>query len=308
MQHSITALGTALACVLLGLGCSSGSGTDAGRAPTTTRTEEPADDCAGDSEALPRDGAATITVDGHERQYLVSAPAEPGDGPLPLIVNLHGHGGSAAQHEANTELGAEGSARGFVVVTPGGLGDPARWNFDRQPDGADDYRFIDELVADLVGRYCIDAERIHVVGSSNGAAFAGLLACTAPYRFTAVAMVIATMPSTCIDSIAPARLTIRGTADVTVPYGDTPGIIATDAEHHGCDLPAEVDHPMPGVDRTRYSGCHDDAEIVLDTVVGGVHAWPGSANAVRSDNSRAGVEFPATDEVLDFFARVGGSS
>jgi hypothetical protein len=40
---------------------------------------------------------------------------------------------------------------------------------------------------------------------------------------------------------------------------------------------------------------------VLDTVVGGVHAWPGSFNAVRPDNSPAGAEFSATDEVLDFF-------
>lgn len=291
---------------LLGASCASGSGSDTKQG---SPAEERSDGCGAGGDALPRDGAATITVDGHERQYLVSVPAERQDaGALPLIVNLHGHGGSPTQHEANTRLGAEGSARGFAVVTPGGLGDPARWNFDQRPDGPDDFRFIDELLTDLTERFCIDEDRTYVAGSSNGAAFAGLLACTAPYRFEAVAMVIATVPSTCPDGVTPARLTVRGTADATVPYGDTPGMVAADARRYRCDLPAPVDHPMPGVDRTRYAGCAGDAEIVLDTIIGGVHAWPGGTSAARADNSRAGVEFSATDEVLDFFARTGGSS
>jgi polyhydroxybutyrate depolymerase len=220
-------------------------------------------------------------------------------------VNLHGHGGSAGEHDANTAMGSRGPARGFVVATPEALGEPRRWNFDRRPTGTDDYRFIEELVDVLVDRACVDPERVFVAGSSNGAAFAGFLACTPPFRFAAVAMVIATVPSTCPPEVTPSVLTIRGTADTTVPYGNAVGFVRSHAAHHRCPDPPLEDEPRPGVRRMRFAGCAGGAEVVLLTVVGGAHAWPGGARAVARQGPAAETALSATDEALDLFERRG---
>jgi polyhydroxybutyrate depolymerase len=184
---------------------------------------------------------------------------------------------------------------------------PRRWNFDRRADGPDDYAFVTGLLDDIVRRACVDTARVYVAGSSNGAAFAGLLACTEPARIAAVAMVIATVPPTCPDGVTPSVLTIRGTADATVPYGSTPEMVAGWAEHDACTTPPREDEPHPGVTRTTYD-CADGRHVVLATVAGGVHAWPGGAGADRPGNSEAGIGFSATDEVLSFFASIGSAS
>jgi polyhydroxybutyrate depolymerase len=241
---------------------------------------------------------------GEERRYQLAIPdADPGPEGLPLVVSLHGHGSSAAEHEANTSLAGQGAQRGFVVVTPDALGDPRRWNFDLRADGPDDYTFVAELVDDLVRRACVDPDRTYVAGSSNGAAFAGLLACTGSAHVTAVAMVIATVPSTCPDDITPSVLTIRGTADTTVPYAGTPEVVATWVEHDVCTAPPREDEPHPGVTRITYDECSGGGQVVLATVDGGTHAWPGGVRADRPGNSAAGIDYSATDEILAFFTR-----
>lgn len=245
----------------------------------------------------------TLRSGGHERRYLLAVPdTAPGVDGLPLVVSLHGHGSSAADHETGTSLADRGREAGFVVVTPEGLGEPRRWNFDRRADGPDDYAFIAELIDELVVRACVDTSRVHLAGSSNGAAFAGFLTCTDTARVAAVAMVIATVPPTCPDDVTPPVLTIRGTADATVPYDGAPDMVAGWADHNGCTGPPRIDEPHPGITRTTYDRCAEGGgPVVLDAVEGGVHAWPGSSNADRPDNSPAGIDWSATDEVLAFF-------
>jgi polyhydroxybutyrate depolymerase len=294
----------ALLVVLLTVSC----GADAPESAATT-TAEPGGPKTTDlacspptAEASPG-GQRTLTVDGTERSYQLTLP----DGieqraMVPLIVTLHGFGGSAAEFDDHTQLAGRGAARGAIVVTPDALGAPARWNFDRRPSGPDDYAFIDALLVDLAHRFCIDPDRTFVAGSSNGAAFAGLLACTEPYRFAAVAMVIATVPSGCPDTVEPAVMIIRGTADAHVPYDGTPEMIAGYADRYGCDQPPVTEVPADGVERTRYTGCRRGSEVVLDAVVGGTHSWPGSTETSTADTVTAGA-YQATDEILDFFER-----
>jgi len=282
-------LGLAWAAIALA-GC--GSGTPP-RAADPTTTAPPAATCA-----LPGrsggSGTQIVGADGRDRRVLVALPDDLDPAP-PLVLALHGHGGSAAEFDANTGLAAAGAARGIAVVTPQGEGDPRRWNFDRRPDGPDDYAFVDGLIADLVAGGCADPDRVVVAGSSNGAAFAGLLACTAPYRAAAVVMVIATVPTSCPPDVVPSILTVRGKADAKVPYAGTPELVAADAAHHGCDPTPMVDEPEAGVERTTYTGCRDGAEVTLVAVDGGTHTWFGGATAPSA--------FSATDAVLDLTAR-----
>jgi len=255
------------------------------------------------------DAPRTRRSDGEERRYLLSVPKdEPPASGFPLVVSLHGHGSSAADHEANTSLAAAARVGGFVVATPDALGDPARWNFDSRPDGPDDYAFIARLIDDLTREMCIDPTRVYLAGSSNGAAFAGFLACRGGADVAAVAMVIATVPPTCQPERHPSMLTIRGTADVTVPYAGTEDMVAAWADHDGCSTPLHTDEPSPGVQRTTYDGCKDHRRVELVAITGGVHAWPGSVRADRPGNSAAAISFSATDDVLAFFADEGQAS
>jgi polyhydroxybutyrate depolymerase len=300
----------AILCPLLGVGCSSATtGRDAIAIDTTAPPTTGAA-CQPSPGADRTSGPFTFGTAGGERTGVLSLPVDhDGTTAAPLIVDLHGHGSSGPRHESDSQLGARAADRGFVVITPDALGSPSRWNFDRRADGPDDYGFIDALVASYRSELCIDPQRVYVVGSSNGAAFAGLLVCEGPRPFAAVAMVIATVIPGCLDVDPTPALTIRGTADTTVPYGASPNsaleLVADLAARDGCPTPPTVDHPIDGVDRTAYGPCAGGAEVVLDTVVGGVHTWPGGTSADKPGNSTASVHFDATGEILDFFERNG---
>lgn len=244
--------------------------------------------------AVTTDTITVSTPDG-PRSAVLSQPD--GSGRRPLIVQLHGIGGTGTAFDADTGLGTLAAARGVAVVTPTALGTPTRWNFDRRPDGADDYAFVDALVRRLTDRACVDPKRVYAAGASNGAAFAGFLACTTPYRFAAVAMVIATVPPGCPANETPAMITIRGTADATQPYAGAEDVVGSWAAHDGCG-PAETVTLQPGVIETRFTEC--DVPVALDTVTDAVHAWPGGTGANRPDNSDAGRTFPASERILDF--------
>lgn len=211
-------------------------------------------------------------------------------------------------------MGVTGSGRGYFVVTPDALGSPPRWNTPGSPTAADDLGFVDALLTDLAGHYCLDAARVYATGHSNGAEFAAALACHAP-RFAAVAMVSSTSSAICPPGRAPATMAVHGTADPSVPYGGgrvagaaTPVpaaqvVIREYARRYRCDPQPESSHPIVGVVALRYTGCLGGGEVRLDTVIGGTHFWPASPEA-RGDRatSLAGRTFDATGAILDFFA------
>jgi polyhydroxybutyrate depolymerase len=280
-----------LALAVVGFTSCGGAG-PARPATTTSPTAEPS--CSSTADA----GVGSIVVDGIERAYALHLPAATGE-PSPLVVLLHGHRGSAAGITAASGLPDAAVAEGYVVVVPEGLGDPARWNFDGRPDGPDDGAFLDALLAELAATACVDPRRVALVGSSNGAAFAGTRACTA----AALVMVIATLPPDC-PAARPSILTIRGTADATVAYDGTPEMVAAMAADAGCGDDALVDTPHPGVERTTYVDCAGGGSVVLDTVHGAAHTWPGGPEAQRPGNSDAGRTFDASAEVLAFLRPV----
>ena len=255
-------------------------------------------------------GTHVLRYGGVDRPYLLSLPAGYGRRPAyPLVLAFHGHGGNKEKTEANTRLGRVGADAGYLVVTPDATGSPSRWNYDGQSGQPDDYGFVHALVTEVRARLCVDPRRIFAAGHSNGAAFASQLVCRAPYEFAAVAMVSATVPAACPAGVAPAVLAIHGTADATVPYlgvaGKVPAATATAAYYasrYRCPATPRHTSVAPGVDQLRYTGCVAGAEVVLDTIAGGTHPWPGSSKAAADlRNSTAGQTFDATGAILAFF-------
>lgn len=306
--------------------CSSGGGEEGSAQTPDDGTGEPAataacdparpaDDTAANADGEGSGNAHTFNFDGEDRTYLLDLPDDyDGTTAHPLVFNFHGFSANKEVQEAYTAIGKIGAERGYVVVTPDALSDPREWNYLDVEDRADDFGFIDALVADLSERLCIDTDRIYAAGHSAGSAFTGFLVCREPYRFAAVAMVAAFIPTTCpADEVAPSVIAFYGDEDPLVPYdGGTvdggPGIPAAldtleqHADAYECD-PVVEEQPDDDIEIRTLKGCVQGSEVVLYTINGGGHGWPGNEAEEdiggQPDNALLG--FPGTETILDFF-------
>ena len=306
---------TLLAVGLVLLGCSGGDGAGGGNAGgpggADTGDDAAAADCDPPRPAAATDDPQSFSFGGEERSYLLALPDDyDGTTAHPLVFSFHGFSSSKEGLNAYAAMAEKGTARGYVVVTPDALGEPRDWNYFGNRARADDFGFVDALVVDLSERLCIDADRVYAAGHSAGSAFTGFLQCKPPFRFAAVAMVAAFIPTTCpVDQATPSVIVFHGTADPAVPYdggsvgGGPAGIppvletLEQYADAYGCDRPATEDEPAAAVETDTLTGCTGGSEVVLYTIVDGTHDWPG--NAIRP-GSTAGQEYPATDTILDF--------
>ena len=69
-------------------------------------------------------GRQTLTFDGIARSYVVRVPGDltEHDGPVPLVLVLHGGGGNAGYAESMTGFTAKAEKEEFIVVYPEGTG------------------------------------------------------------------------------------------------------------------------------------------------------------------------------------------
>lgn len=264
------------------------------------------------------------TVDRTERAYEVVVPtAHDGARPVPLVLNLHGIASPPGVQRAVSGMAEAAEERGYVVVFPRGTseGELASWPVDtRQTDEA--VASIGAVIDEVGARVCVDEARTYATGLSNGAMMASRLACDLDDRIAAVATVAgAVAPDDC-DADRPVPLmAFHGTADRVLPYegGVGPGLaeagvtpeeledatgatgllgpadetLAALASRNGCAADAVDEQVAEHVAATIWSGCDDDADVVLYTIEGGGHSWPGGPTA----DVLAGVLGQTTDEV-----------
>jgi polyhydroxybutyrate depolymerase len=278
----------------------------------------------------------TIVVGGIERSYVVHVPPRLTT-PRPLLVALHGGGGSGRHMSERYGLGLDRLAdrEGLIAVFPDAV--ERNWNDGRggapyraHRENLDDVAFIRALVARIGARHAIDHRRIYVTGVSNGGMMSLRLVCEAADLIAAAAVVVASMPADLGSRCRPSRpvpvLMINGTEDELMPYdgGDvrflrrrlgrvwsTPRTTAFLAERNGCASPParrdrrDVD---PG-DGTRVSEeihreCRDGGEVALLRIDGGGHGWPGATlRRPRWLVGRISRDIDATDEVWRFLRR-----
>jgi polyhydroxybutyrate depolymerase len=222
----------------------------------------------------------------------------------PLLVFLHGLGGSGA--EALADPGIRGLAeRGrMVLVAPDGNRDregrrfwnagPACCNFDGR--AVDDLARLETLIDRWRQHPEIDPARVYVLGFSNGGFMAHRLACWMDDRLAAVVSIGGAgrgPEEACAAVSSIAVVEVHGDADPVVryqggrvlgdrqvdPHPSAPQTIADWAGRLGCRPSAkpkittlDLDPRLPGAETTieSYSGCpHGSAE--LWTVHGGGH-------------------------------------
>ena len=261
------------------------------------------------------------------RRYVFIAPE--GVERPPLILALHGGGGSPEQFMRSSRLAEAALPAGFAVAFPAGSGRSRllTWNGGyccgyAAARGIDDVAFLTRVIADAADRFRIDPARVYVTGMSNGAIMAQTFAAAAPPgTVRGVASVAGTLD---LSGPRPTRpvplLHIQGTADDRVPYEGGVGAgsrvrtdftaaedaIAAFLAPFGGGLASGtriIDPVADGMrtERTEWRRPDGGPAVVRMKVIGGGHDWPGSARSLRGGGTR---DFDASREVVTFFRQL----
>jgi polyhydroxybutyrate depolymerase len=268
----------------------------------------------------------TVVASGVEREYLIHVPAsyDPSK-PAPLVISLHAAATWPAHQKNLSRWNRVADQNGFIVVYPSGtpqlFGAARIWR--TTPTAVmRDVQFISALVDRLEATYTIDRARIYANGMSNGAGMAFALSCTMSDRIAAIGMVAAApqLPSAwCTDRRPVPVMVFHGTADEIVPYeggrlGDPfnpvkpvfPAVrtwLANWARRNGC-APNPVESTIAhGVRRTEYQDCAEDATVVLHSIVGGGHSWPGGKPPPEWWVGPTSASIDATSALWTFFMK-----
>jgi polyhydroxybutyrate depolymerase len=270
-------------------------------------------------EAMPRTGVpltagdhvVELSCDGLSRRYIVHVPTSVVGRPAPVMLALHGGGGSGAQFQRENRLDPVADREGFLTVYPDGTGPLRRrlltWNAGvhccgwAREHAVNDAGFLVAVLDDLAARTPVASGRIYVTGHSNGAMMAYRLAAEHAERVTAVVAVGGAMD---LDAFAPARpvavLDIHSVDDPRALYGGGlgpafPGTsqrvehqpvergLARWAANNGCEAAprivqvSEGDGSNAGQTATRliYAGCRPDGVVEQIRLSGVGHGWPG---------------------------------
>ena len=266
-----------------------------------------------------------IVSSGVTRRYLLFVPKTYDKSKAtPLVISLHPAATWPAVEMNISRWNELADERSFLVVYPegtgaffGGLG-PGPQVFPMDPDSLErDVKFISDLIDELEGEYNVDANRIYINGMSNGGGMAFLLSCLLSERVAALGVVAGAYPHStdlCGDSRAMPTVIFHGTADKFAPYqggkspiaprpfANVPEWIAGLARRNQCKAQPSETRVAPDVRRLTYTNCVDNADVVLYTVEGGGHTWPGGKHLAEWVAGHTTDDISATKVMWEFFA------
>jgi polyhydroxybutyrate depolymerase len=271
-----------------------------------------------------------VEVGGRMRRVLV-ADAAPGVARTPVLVMLHGAGGTADIAVSQTGWDRKGPEAGFLTVFPEGtVRDPSHApEFRRNPqtwndgsgrghvarDAVDDVGFLATLIDRLVADHRADPSAVFLTGFSNGGSLAFRAAAELPGKVRAIAPVAGhcwiepaaghRIPLLYLMGDADPLNPIRG-GQVLTPWGGQETHPAPResferwARTAGCDTPGAVRRDGP-IEWTEASAC--TAKVRMGIVAGHGHIWPGGPRLLPQRIVGRGVTgLDATAMIRNFFS------
>ncbi len=247
--------------------------------------------------------AQTITVDGRPAFLKVPVGYDPNT-PAPLVIRLHGYTSSGLGQDSYMKFSQLVDEFGFLYVTPDGTFDCVGnrfWNATIAccdlcvpASGVDDSSYVIHLIDEMKLQYNVDADRVYLIGHSNGGFMSYRAACDHAGSIAAIASLAGATfddPNACAPSEPVHTLQIHGDLDATILYtggatsaGPYPGAVATAetwAGYNGCSLhpstsapPLDLDAGLAGDETsvTRYAtSCPAGGSSELWTINGGGH-------------------------------------
>lgn len=277
----------------------------------------------------------SLEHDGRLRTYSLHVPDSLPGQPRPLVIMLHGAGGTATISERATGWAAKGADAGFLVCYPDAtrpdpnrppsfLRNPPFWSAQPPPtgrhSGADDVGFLDRLLDELIAGYGVDARRVYLCGFSNGASMALVAAARLSERIAAVAAVAGKLWQRDLTMRRPVPLIyMTGDADplnpidggpLRSPWGDRVEhpplrlLIETWTAAIGCPPNPAEHRDEDGVRINRYGPGHHGAEMLVYIIPGCGHVWPGGKQVLAERITGPACDhIDATSVIWRFFSR-----
>jgi len=252
--------------------------------------------------AAAADGVLRLSHQGVQRMAALHQPAPTMGRSVPVMIVLHGLGGTGSDFEQWAGFDTVADREGFVAVYPDAI--DGKWSYGRPILGpmpkivdetVDDLGFMRLIIDELIEKKIADPSRIYVSGPSRGGLMTYTMGCALSDRIAAIAPMITGMTDHQIEDCRPSRpmpiIVIAGTFDNAQQYdgwiypaGRQMSVPET-LEHwrvlDGCtgqEGGAPLSHLNPN-DRTRiavikWTGCRKDTEVLFYKVVGGGHQIP----------------------------------
>jgi len=254
-----------------------------------------------------------IEVGSLTRRYLLHIPdVADATKPIPLVILLHGRGGSGRAIHGYSDFGAKADKEGFLLACPEASGTPPAWNsgaYAIRAYPADDVAFLRAVIDKTEKEYRVNTRRIYVAGHSSGGMMSHRLGSELAERIAAIGVVAGAIGAQLTDGTsdrvpAPAKpvsaILFHGKTDRIVPYDGGGQLlrflpvfdgIAFWIRNNGCGSDARKETLTNGAaTRETYTGGKNGTEVVLITATRGGHEWPKAAG------------FQATDLMWEFFA------
>jgi polyhydroxybutyrate depolymerase len=243
-----------------------------------------------------------------------------------LVLSFHGFLLNPDTQAVITRWHELADLEGFLVAYPQGTGWPRRWNSGETWGAVDisDTGFLRDMIDDVAGLAAVDRTRVYANGFSNGGGISVYIGCNAADMVAAIGSVAGAVVSK--EECQPDRpvpvMAFHGTEDWIVPYQGGPmevaplrlaaGIVDGPSEFvaaqdwaaafaglNGCDPLPEAIPPVEDVVGQRYRNCDDGAQVILYTIDGGGHQWPGGGTIPGAGHNTMAID--ATQEMWSFF-------
>ena len=252
-----------------------------------------------------------------DRTYLLYRPASLSrQTSVPLVIMLHGGFGSGKQAESSYHWDELADQQGFIVAYPDGI--RHSWNAGgiccgpALRDNVDDVGFLTRLIRAVSQTENVDPGRVYLTGMSNGAAMTYRYACEGTYPIAAIGPVAGSFSFSCSMPHPVSVIAVHGLDDRHVPFaggqgtkGVTKGSWLAVPQTLGLFRSADSCQPpttlKEGLVQTTASHCAQSREVVLITVEGAGHQWPGGKpktgiiqRILRSDPPSTALDATAT--------------
>jgi polyhydroxybutyrate depolymerase len=278
----------------------------------------------------------TYTIEHQGRTWEVHVAGSKSTSQKPLIVTLHGGGGSGRQMLVSNGWDKIANKGGCIIISPTGqpandrrpanfLSNPNVWNSGVLKSSTprtrlDDVKFLDALLLDASTRFNIDPKRIYMTGHSNGASMTWKYVAEGATKLAAAAPVMSTpyAKPTSADRAVP-MLWIFGMKDPLVPWvgGERKTPWSTAAEKMDPILPqlseaskllggksTPITTKLPGpIQRLEFGPLHGGAPFTVLTIEGHGHHWPGgeSLPGLNRTMGPSTDHLDATERIWEFF-------
>lgn len=283
-----------------------------------------------------------VTAAGLQRSYTIHIPRDYGGKQyLPVVIMLHGGGGTALSAIKETGWIDKAEKEGFLAVFPEAMAhDPSqRSSFARNPqlwnDGSDrfytgqtipdDIAFINALLDDLISVFHVDEDKIFVTGFSNGASMSFRAGAELSKRIAAIAPVAGACWLDPLSLAKPVSMFyMTGTNDpLNLIEGGVPKLLSGSSDPvrakpkppvrdsinkwvNALDCPSKPESisEINGIRTETYGPGRSGSEVVYVTVEDLGHTWAGGPSLLpESIVGKTSNKIKATDAIWGFFTK-----